>query len=257
MAVEITPLSILGGVSAPPVTSFSDTMATAPAQARNVLAPPSEDWIYLTLGGDTPTAPTFIPTFTFGNALSGGGFGLSCGFVTYGGTTYVMACGICPVVCYVKSPYYTSLTKFVQCTFDSAAAMIGCIGITNFIDTSGTGVGGSNNICHDGYMVDLSPAGVGAGGDRLQRFNSVANPTSLNAGTALVTNDVIRASFDFTNPAQVTITVAKNGVTQYSVVDNSANRMPSSGLAFPVIAIYSLAGGAAFKAKNFSCGIGL
>jgi hypothetical protein len=256
MAVEVGTINILSAGQAL-ITGFTDTMAVAPGIARNILSPPSEDWIYLNLSGDTPTAGPFLPNFTFGNALAGGGLGLASSFVSYAGTTYSMACGISPVVCYVKSPYYTSLTKFVQCTFDSAAAMIGCIGICNFIDTSGTGAAGSSNINHDAYMVDLSPAGVGAGADRLQRFNSGAGPTSLNAGVALVVNDVIRASFDFTNPAQVTVTVKKNGVTQYTVVDNNVNRMPSSGLAFPVIAVYSIAGGASFKAKNFSCGVGL
>lgn len=254
MAIEVSPLNILalGGAGTPPVTSFSDSMSVAPG-ARNLNTPPSEQWLLLMLGGDTPTAVCSLGNFLFGATLVGGGNGLSAAFTNYGGApTYGMAMGICPTVAYIGSPIYTAKQKFVQMTFNSFVTQQTGIGILNFLDTSGVGVAGSNNICHDCYLVDMAGQPL-----RLERFNSGSAVTTLQAASALAINDVVRASFDFTNPAQVTIVVKKNGVTQYTIVDNAAARLPSSGLSFPVIASYAYSTGGNFLASNFSCGVGL
>lgn len=254
MAVIVRSLNILansgaGGVA---VTSFSDSMAIGPPLARNLMSPPTDNWLFLVLSGDTPTAPIAMGNFIFGQALSGGGNGMAAPFTNYGAATYGMATGICPAVAYVGSPIYNAKQKFVQFKFDSFVTQQTGIGIMNFLDTSGIGVAGSNNICHDCYLVDMAGQPL-----RLLRFNSGAAVTTLQAASALALNDVVRASFDFTNPAQVTIVVKKNGVTQYTIVDNAAARLPSSGLSFPVIASYAFSGGGSFLSSQFSCGVGL
>lgn len=231
-------------------------MSTSPSNPRNTYSPPSDNWLFLTVSGDIPTAICSIAGFAFGQALVGGGTGLSVTVQNFGaGPTYGLATAICPAVLYVGSPYYKSLQKFVQLKFNSGSFAQFGIGIMNFIDTSGNGVAGASNITHDAYVVDLV---TGANPLRLQRFNSGALPTSLqNAVLTLAQGDVVRASFDFTNPAQVTITVLKNSVQQYQIVDNAVSRLPSSGLSFPVIVNYAGTSGASALASNFSAGIGL
>ena len=239
----------------PPVTSFSDSMAVGPAFPRNPISPPSDKWIYIPLGGDTPTAGAALPSFAFAIALNGGGFGLGISQISYAFTTYSFSAGITPVSMFVGSRFYNASQKFVQYTFDRISNGSVGIGICNYVDATGVGSNGSGQINHDCYLVDQGGGGAGVPG--LIRFNSGANNVILNAGTGtLQQGDVCRVGFDFTNPAQVSIQVSTNGVLRYTQVDNAANRL--TGPAFPIIACYSM-GGAGVNAgsKNFSCGIGL
>jgi hypothetical protein len=247
MAVEVSPLNVLGGGSLG-VASFSDTLAVAPSGPRNIISPPSEDWMYIPLGGDTPTAGAALPTFTFGNVLSGGGgTGLIIGDVSYAFTTYSFAAGIMPVVMGIGSLFYKAKQKFVQITFNNFSLETASIGMGNYIDASGTGVAGQSAICHDAYTLDI--------GGTLQRWNSGATNTVLVAGFSPVQGDVLRLSVDFTNPAQATIVVKRNGVTQSTTNDVSGNRL--TGLAFPFIQANSFGAAPTSGWKNFSCGIGL
>lgn len=240
----------------PPVKLFTDSMAIAVANQRNQLSPPSDTWLYLVLGGDTPwSSPVGMANYAFGQALSGGG-GTGLGIsLALGVPGYGLATAIAPVPTYIGSPVYTSPTKFVQYTFNNVSnSQIG-IGILSFADLSGTGVAGSNNIVHDCYLVDQlwTPS---LGPPRLVRFNASGGPTVLNSGSVnMAQGDVLRVSFDFTNPAQVSIKITHNGVVEYTQVDNNAARVSSQS--FPIISAFALANAAAGGFKNFSCGVGL
>lgn len=236
-------------------SSYSDTLAIAPANARNVISPPSDDWAYVILGGDsTYSSPITMPTFLFAATLSGaGGLGLAIGQSEWGANPpYTLAAGIVPLNVFTKtSGYYIANQKFVQYTFNSNTAIQAGEGIFNFVDASGTGVAGNGNICHDCYLVDTAVSHY-----RVQRFNSIANPTQLMSVGTPTQGDIVRLSFDFTNALQVTITLKVNGLVAGVAIDNSANRI-TTGLAWPVIAGYSLANTALAEYKNFSCGTGL
>jgi hypothetical protein len=243
-----------GGASL--VTFFADSLAIAPAAPRNVISPPSDNWIYVPLGGDLPVSnPIAMATYTFGQLLSGGVTGLKFGQVQYGvNPPYSFATGIIPRVAYVGSPIYAAKIKFVQYTFNNIANAQFGIGIVNFTDATGTGSAGTAQINHDAYIVDQGGGGAGTPG--LIRYNSGANNIVINAGTgAAQLNDVIRVSFDFTNPAQASIQVRRNGVLTYTQVDAAANRLTGNGC--PVIAVISLANALAGGCNNFSCGVGL
>jgi len=185
MAVEVSPLNILGG-GTPAVTGFSDTMATAPAFARNAISPPSDDWLWTPLSGDSPLAtPTATGLFSFGVALpAGGGNGLQVSTLQWAiNPLYELTCGIVPVVCYTKSLYYAAQKKFVQVQYNNGSGTIAfALGWMNYIDLSGSGAAGNQNFNHDGYAIRLDTRGL------LQRWNSgVSGPTGLHADLGGIT----------------------------------------------------------------------
>jgi hypothetical protein len=245
----------------PPVTSFSDTMGTAPLNSRNVISPPSDNWVLVPLGGDSPYSnPISVPNFKFGQTLSGGGgFGLGIVQTQFGANPpYSFAFGIIPVVAYVGSVIYNATTKFVQVTYNNITAnlMQTVLGVVNFIDASGTGVAGNGAICHDAYALVDQNGNVGTGLPGVYRYNSNANLTNLFAAAGnLAQGDVVRLSFDFTNASQATIIGKRNGTTVFTVVDNSATHLLKTCSPFIGCTVMANAGSAGYK--NFSCGVGL
>lgn len=233
---------------------YTDSLAVAPGLPRNVLSPPSDNWILTCLSGDSPySSPIDVPSIGFGQSLSGGGgTGMKITTTQWGANPpYSLAMGIIPVIlAAVTSGYYTATQKFVQYTFNSSANIQAGIGIVNFVDATGTGAAGSSNINHDCYLVDES-----GGHYRILRFNSGAAVSILASVGTPTQGDVVRLSCDFTNVSQVTLTLTVNSVVISTVVDANANRL--TGPAWPVIAAYSMATGADHEAKLFSCGIGL
>jgi hypothetical protein len=251
MAVEVAPLNILG-VPNPPITRFTSSLAVAPGTARNIISPPSDDWIYIPTGGDTPTAGAALGTYNLGTALVGGGFGLGMSRSSYAFTTYSFATALCPAVLYLTNPsFYNAKQKFIQITFDSVSLLAASMGFMNYIDASGTGVAGTGAICHDAYTCRIDTR------SQIDRWNSGATVTNLHASSgAPVLNDVYRFSIDQTTPGQVTVRYTLNGVFQFSVVDNAAGFV--SGPLFPIIGSFQFAGaGSTLTCKNFDCGIGL
>jgi hypothetical protein len=252
MAVEVSTNNILSGSGAS-VSRFTDSLKVGPTNPRNIIGPPTNNWIWAPLSGDTPTAGAFIPGFNFGAVIPApGNLGCAINPVSYAGTTYSFCGGIIPAVAYVGSPIYNAKTKFVQVAFNTIANGVVGIGYGNYEDVSGTGIGGSSNINHDAYVVQW-----GAASYSLQRYNSGAGTVSLQAvGAALVGGDVIRMSMDTTVPGQTTIIVLKNGVAPVpTTVDNNALRL--SGGAFPFICFVNFAAGFAGTVFNFDCGVGL
>jgi hypothetical protein len=174
--------------------------------------------------------------------------------------TYFAAGGIIPIPLYSTNlPFYLATQKFVQFTYNSGVNVVFGLGVMNFEDFSGVGGAGSSRICHDAYHIQFGA--VGAGGD-LFRDNSGALSTSLHGATNNVAQgDVWRLSYDASVVGQVTLIGTRNGVIQYTVVDNSANRLGpkggTSGGSFPFISMISAATGAVMEVKNFSAGVGL
>jgi hypothetical protein len=242
--------------AAPVVTGLTDSLGTAPAFARSVIGDPSDSWSYRILGGNTPIAnPPALPTFNMGAALAGGGGnGLGLGALYFGANPpYTIAAGIVPLVCDVGSAYYNAQKKFIQITFNDAAGMAPVIGWCNFIDLSGSGVAGNDQINHDAYAFRIDNRGL------LTRYNSGGpnGGTVIHAvGGAPVQGDVHRLSIDQTVAGQVTLIYTLNGVVQYTVVDNAANRVANQ--LFPLIGNLQFAGaGPSGGCKNWSCGLGL
>jgi hypothetical protein len=236
-----------------PVLNFSDSLATAPAQGRNVVNPPSEDWIYIVLSGDTPySSPIAMPTFTFGQPLAGGG-GTGCALLSTfwaANPTYTLASAIAPITTYVGSPVYKSQKKFVQVTFNDSTASAPVIGFANFICASGTGSAGQSLINQDAYTVRCDLRG------NLQRWNSGAAVTTLHGTIAgIAQGDIHRLSMDQTVGGQVSLTYTLNGVAQYTVVDNAATAV--TNFTFPFLGNVAFANGATGGVKLFSCGTGL
>jgi hypothetical protein len=229
-------------------------MAVGPGAPRNVVAPPTENWVYVVLGGDPIyAAPVCMPTFGFGATLAGGG-GLGCSLqATYfaPNPAYNIVSAISPIVAYVGSQIYLAKQKFIQIVFNDATGMAPVMGFANFLCASGTGANGQNQINNDAYTFRIDTRGF------FQRWNSVANPTLLHADLGGVTQgDVHRMSLDQTVPGQVSITYTLNGVVQYTVVDNAANRVGNS--CFPIIGNVQFAGaGPTGGVKLFDCGVGL
>lgn len=248
-------------ISPPPITSFSDSLAVAPPSARNPISPPSDNWVLVPLGGDSPyTNPLSFPNFNFAQTLSSsGGFGLGITQVQFGANPpYSFAAGIIPVVAYVGSPIYLATQKFVQITYNNITAnlMQTVLGVVNFVDASGTGVAGNGAICHDAYALLDQNGNAGTGMPGVYRFNSGATLANIFAATGnLAQGDVVRLSFDFTNSAQVTIVAKRNGSTVFTGTDTAASRL--TGPCSPFIGCTVMANGGSAGYKNFSCGIGL
>jgi hypothetical protein len=233
---------------------YTDSMATGPGAPRNVISPPTENWVYIVLGGDSPySAPVAMPTFGFGTVLASGG-GLGCGLgASYfaPNPTYNITSAISPIVAYVGSQIYLAKQKFIQIVFNDATGMAPVMGFANFLCASGTGVAGQNAINQDAYTFRIDTRGF------FQRWNSGATVVTLHADLGGVTQgDVHRMSLDQTVPGQVSITYTLNGVVQYTVVDNAVGRVANS--CFPIIGNVQFAGaGPTGGVKLFDCGVGL
>lgn len=249
-SILVSTLPVAAGVKLP--TFFSDSMGVAPANPRNSLSPPSDNWLYTIVSGDPPlSTPVAIGQFGFGQTLAGGGgVGCTIGQVIFSvNPLYFLTAGISPIVAYIGSPIYTAKQKFLQFTsndWTNSPSM--AFGYMNFIDATGTGAAGNKSVNHDGYFIDTTGAII--------RSNSVAAPTTLHAGTVTYPQGtVVRLSIDQTVAGQVTLTLSYGGVVQYSSVDNNANRV--SGPMFPLLCITNMTSTSSGGMKNFSCGVGL
>lgn len=243
MAVEVSPLNVLGGGPAP-ITSFADSMATGSSQGFN------NGWVLIPTRYDiVPFAATIHgPKFNMGQPVTGGGLGLEID--NWGnGAGYVMSQAIVPRV--IIPTLYVVKQQFVQMTWLRNSSQ-GC-GMCAFLNLESlSGVGNEN--C-DTYRLNM--VNVAGNGFTLTRLNAgVANVDLAANIVALVSGDVIRMSVDSTNPAQTTIIIKQNGVVRATVNDNNANRVQ-----FGWPGIYgedtnntSVNG---LQAKLFSCGIGL
>lgn len=237
------------------ITSFTDSLATSDYGPENGLGANNFDWLILNVGMGTPfNTPFAWPTFSFGSALSGGGgTGLKIGQAqTAVNPNYFIPMGVVPVPILngirKAQSLYQATKKFIQVTYNANQDNNFGIGWLNFEDRSGTGQGGSFTIAHDCYEVRVA-------GGSLTRWNSGAVASTLHAGFAIVQNDVIRLGFDSSTAGQTTLTVSKNGVSQYTFTDNTVNRLITN--AIPLLLGINGASSSFAEYKNFSCGLGL
>jgi hypothetical protein len=167
---------------------------------------------------------------------------------------YTCAAGIVPLVCDVGSLYYNAQKKFIQITFNDNTGGAPVIGWANYLDVSGSGVAGNDQINHDSYAIRIDRQVL------MTRYNS-GGP---NGGTVLVADngiaaaqgDIHRFSIDQTVLGQVTLVHTRNGVIQNTVVDNAASRVANQ--LFPFIGNLQFSGvGPTGGVKNFSCDLGV
>jgi len=254
----------LGGLS----SSFVDSLAIPDFGPINQFGVLSRNWIATELGFNSPYTTTQIGTpavWTLGATLSGGGgLGLSVSILQTGANpSYFAAGGIIPVRLFSTNlPFYLATQKFVQVQLNLSSNVVWGFGYMNLEDFSGVGAAGNGRICHDAYHVQIGTVPGGVGGD-LFRDNSGALSTSLHGpfGVNPAQGDVIRLSYDASVAGQVTITVTRNNIVEYTVVDSNANRLGpkagTSGGSFPFIAMITAVAAEVMELKNFQAGIGL
>jgi len=258
MAIEVTPLNVLSGGLVIP-SSFTDPLDNSFGANPNNTTFNNFNWYFTLLGLGTPLAnpPQVNGAYLFGQPLSGGGgTGMTTGITQFGANPpYFITNGIIPIRLLpafndlsIGSAFYIAKKKFVQFTFNALGANNAAgVGLINFEDLSGAGAGGNSQIDHDAYILRCDGF--------LIRYNSGSANSVLQGGIAFAQGDIWRIGFDASNAAQTVIILKKNGVTQFTITDNNANRL--TGNAFPVICcIASSVGVWQFEIKNFSCGLG-
>jgi hypothetical protein len=247
-------VSTFGQFGAPPVTSFSDTLAVA-NNATNLATPNNTNWIQVPLNSNTAfSSPTEFVQFQLGQLLSGGGgTGLKITMDQMAANpTYCHCQGIMPRPLVSSTVYYNAKKKFVQFTYNAQSSIAAGVGFFNFECNSGTGVGHDNATpANDAsfFRIDLG---------NFQRSNSGAAVTTLQANAGLVESqgDVFRISMDASVAGVTSWTLLQNGINFWGLTinDNAANRFNGNG--WPVIWLANGVAASFLEMKNFSTGLG-